>query len=107
MGLSVTKPVFGVSGKARLKPVSSTTENSLKSEISLEASLDMILSKKMNNKGADQGMLFAAPETGFSCRGPYGPCLLLHANNKCADQPAHSHSLISTFVISSLESILS
>ena len=62
MGLSATKPVFGVSIKGRLKPVSSTTENSLKSEISLEASLDMILSKKINNKGADQWMLFATPK---------------------------------------------
>ena len=30
---------------------------------------------------------------------------LLHANNKDQDQPAHSHSLISTFVIRYLESI--
>ena len=31
---------------------------------------------------------------------------LLHANNKGADQPAHVHSLLSTFVICSLESVM-
>ena len=45
MGLTETKPVFGVSNKVRLKPVSSATENSYKIEISPVASLDMILSK--------------------------------------------------------------
>ena len=44
MGLVTTKPVFGVSDKARLKPVSSATETSYNIEISLQASLDMILS---------------------------------------------------------------
>ena len=42
----------------------------------------------------------------------YGPrrektCLLGLANNKGADQPAHPRSLISTFVIRFLESIIS
>ena len=46
MGLDTTKPVFGVSDKARIKPVSSATETSQKIEISPVASLDMILSKK-------------------------------------------------------------
>ena len=46
MGLIARKPVFGVSDKGRLKPVSSATETKWKNEISLEASLDMILSKK-------------------------------------------------------------
>ena len=61
LGLDVTKPVFGVFHKVRLKPVSSATETSQKIEISLIASLDMILSKISkyvskdgNNKGADQ-----------------------------------------------------
>ena len=45
MGLVVTKPVFGVSEKARLKPVSSATETNLKIEISLVASLDIVLYK--------------------------------------------------------------
>ena len=30
--------------------------------------------------------------------------LILHANNKCADQPAHPHRLISAFVIHYLKS---
>ena len=42
----------------------------------------------------------------------YGPrrektCLPGFANNKDADQPAHSHSLINPFVIRFLESIVS
>ena len=42
----------------------------------------------------------------------YGPCrektcLLEVANNKGPDQPAHSHSLISAFVIRLLKSIIS
>ena len=46
MGLNVTRPVFRISDKARLKPVSSAIETSWKIEISLVASLDMILFKK-------------------------------------------------------------
>ena len=38
-------PVFDVSNKARLKPVSSATKTSYKIEMSLVASLDMVLSK--------------------------------------------------------------
>ena len=45
MGCDVTKPVFGVSDKARLKPISSATETSLKIKFSLVACLDVILSK--------------------------------------------------------------
>ena len=33
-------------------------------------------------------------------------CLMPYANNKRADQPAHPRSLISTFVVRCLESIL-
>ena len=54
LGLVETKPVFGVSVKARYKPVSSATETSLTIQISPEASLCMKLSKKANNEGADQ-----------------------------------------------------
>ena len=54
MDLNATYPVFGVFDKARLKLVSSATETSLKIEILLVASLDMVLSKKVNNKGTDQ-----------------------------------------------------
>ena len=48
MGLIARKHVFGVSDKANFKPVSSATETSP------VASLHIILSKKANNKGADQ-----------------------------------------------------
>ena len=34
-------------------------------------------------------------------------CLMPNANNKGADQPAHSRSLISTFVVRCLDSIIS
>ena len=34
-------------------------------------------------------------------------CLRGFANNKCADQPAHPHSLISAFVIGFLKSTIS
>ena len=45
---SLTKPVFGVSDKVRLKPVSSATETSQKIEVSPTCieRLEMILSKK-------------------------------------------------------------
>ena len=41
----------------------------------------------------------------------YGPghaktCLIPYANNKGADQPAHSRSLISTFVVRCLDSMI-
>ena len=53
MGLNVTKPVFGVSDKMRLKPVSSATETNKKIEFSVVANLDMImiLSKTQITKG--------------------------------------------------------
>ena len=44
MGRTVRKPVFRVSEKVRLKPVSSATVTSQKIEISSVESLDMILS---------------------------------------------------------------
>ena len=50
MGLDVRKPVFWGSAKVRLKPVSSATDNSYEIEISLGASLDMVLSKKRTAK---------------------------------------------------------
>ena len=45
MGLVMIKPVFGVSDKAGIKPVSSATETSSKNKILPVASLDMILTK--------------------------------------------------------------
>ena len=43
--------------------------------------------------------------------GVFGPghakmCLMIYANNKGADQPAHPRSLISTFVVRCLDSIM-
>ena len=38
--------------------------------------------------------------------GPAKTCLMPYANNECADQPAHPHSLISTFVVRYLGSMI-
>ena len=74
-GSDATKPVFEVSDKTRLKPVSSATETSLKIEILLVASLDMILSNTQITKalirlcgyaGKSAPLLFANPEDRFS-----------------------------------------
>ena len=47
--------------------------------------------------------------TFYSVNGPgYAKtCLMPYANNKGADQPAHPRSLISAFVVRSLDSIIS
>ena len=77
MGRVARKPVFKVSEKARLKPISSATETiaSKKIEMSLVASLDMIFSKKRITKalislrgyaGWSAYMVFANPEDRFS-----------------------------------------
>ena len=50
MGSGTRKPVFCVSEKVRLKPVSSATETSEKKEILLIANLDMIHSNKRIKK---------------------------------------------------------
>ena len=81
MGLVATKHVFGVSDKARLKPVSSATETSYKTEILLAASLNMVLSKMRITKALirlrecavwSAPVLFANPwKQVFSCWGPY------------------------------------
>ena len=83
MGRVVTKPVFGVPDKARLKPVSSATETSWKIEISPVASLHMILSIKRITKalirlrgcaGWSEPVLLANPRRQvFSRRGPNDP----------------------------------
>ena len=74
MGLAMRKPVFGVSDKARLKPVPSAIGTSLKLEILLLSSLDMILSKKRITKskaGWLAPLLFAHHRRKvFSRRGP-------------------------------------
>ena len=54
MGLNRTKPVFGVSDKARRKPVSSATETSLKIEIFACSKYRYDTFQQENNKGADQ-----------------------------------------------------
>ena len=44
----------------------------------------------------------------FTCEpGHEKMCLMPYANNKGADQPVHPRSLISTFVVSCLDSIIS
>ena len=74
LGLGATTPVFGVSDKARLKPVSSAIEISWKNEISFAARLDMILSKmwKTNALISLRGSPgWSAPRRpGFLRRGP-------------------------------------
>ena len=75
------KPVFGVSDKTSFKPVSLATETIQKIEISLVASLDMILCNKRITKalirlrgraGWSAPVLFANPRRQvFSCQGPY------------------------------------
>ena len=79
IGRDVTKPVFGVSYKARIKPVSPATETSKKIEISLVASFDIKL-KTTNSKGADQSaqmrrlvcafVVRKPPKTGFLASKP-------------------------------------
>ena len=70
MGIDATKPIFGVSHKTNLKPVSPTTEASEKIENLHAASLDMILSNKRIAKSTDQTALvwalLANPEDRFS-----------------------------------------
>ena len=86
MGRDPRKPVFRVSDKGRLKPVSSAKETSRKIEISREASLDMILSKTRITKvlirlrrcaGWSVPLLFANYRRQvFSRRGPYSHVIL-------------------------------
>ena len=81
MGLDMRKPVFGVSKKESFKPVSSVTETSKKIEISLVASLDMVLSNMQITKalfslrgcaGWSGPVLFTNPRRQvFSHQGPY------------------------------------
>ena len=66
----MSKAVFGLSNKARLKPVSS--ETSKKIEISLEATLDDTF-QRANNKGTDQSA--QTPKTGFLASRP--KCMIL------------------------------
>ena len=117
MSLVARKPVFGVSDKARLKPVSSATETSWKNEISLVASLDIELHKTRITKvlirlrgcaGWSAPVLFANPRRQvFSRQGPNGelrgiwPCYLSFkiANDKGADQTARMRSLVCAFVV--------
>ena len=47
------------------------------------------------------------PSTNLFEPGHEKMCLMSYANNKGADQPAHPHSLISTFVVCCLDSIIS
>ena len=81
MGLIAPKPVFRVSNKTRLKPVSSATETSWKIEILLIASIDMIMSNEQITKvlirlcgctGWSAPLLFAVHQRHvFLCKGSY------------------------------------
>ena len=74
MGLSKTKPVFGVSEKARLKPLSSATENFACTKFRYDTF------QYANNKGADQSkqmrrlvctfVVRKPPKTGFLASRP-------------------------------------
>ena len=84
LGLDATKPVFGVSVKAKFKPVSSATETCQKIEISLVKSLDMILYNKRITKalirlrscaGWSAPLWFAnLRRQVFTQRGPFNTC---------------------------------
>ena len=76
MGLDATKPVFGVSDKAGLKPVSSATETYSRIFL-LEASFNMLLSKKRITKALINLHIL---KTVFSHQGPF-------ESNKDVDYP--------------------
>ena len=87
MGLNRTKPVFGVSDKARRKPVSSATETSLKIENFACSKYRYDTFQQENNKGADQtvqaGLRLYCPQsqkTGFLS--PYIKVNANHISNK-------------------------
>ena len=107
MGLDARKPVIRVSDKASFKPDSLVTETSLKIEISLVASLDMVLSNKQLTKalislrrcaGWSAPLLFANPRRQvFSRRGPDGKnsaggknISILHLSCRTSDYNFHS-----------------
>ena len=66
LGPVATKPVFGVSDKASLKPVSSATETIQRNEISLIVRSHILLSKKRITKALircwSAPVLFANPQ---------------------------------------------
>ena len=83
MGLDATKPAFGVTNKARIKPVSPATETRKKIEISLVASLDIKLSNKRITKAliSLRKLVCAVvvrkpPKTGFLTSRPIYPLTL-------------------------------
>ena len=80
MGLDRTKPVFGVSHNARLKPVSLATETGSKNEIWLVAILDLILYKKQIRKALINLQRFA----GWSA-----PLLFAHSKDRFSRIEAH------------------
>ena len=81
LGINTTKPVFWVSDKARLKPVSWATETSWKIENLLVASLDMILS----NRGITKALIKL-----YRCAGWSVPLLLANSENRFSRVEAHS-----------------
>ena len=68
VGLNVTKPVFHVSDKARLKPVSLALETSQKIEISPVASVDILSNRGITKVPIRLVCAFVVhepPKTGF------------------------------------------
>ena len=108
MGLVVTKSVFGVSEKARHKPVSLTTETSLKTEISLVASFDIVLYKKQITKalirlrgcaGWSVPVLFTNPRRQvFSRRGPYCTFTINFVNFLILEYTQYTHKSLSSWL---------
>ena len=70
MGIHVIKPVFGVSDKARLKPVSSATETSWKIENCACSKSLYDTFQKANNKCADQSVRMRRLVCAFVVRKP-------------------------------------
>ena len=68
------------------------------------------MTKAMTPKTTDQNIWFLNDRIRFNLHcepGHEKMCLMLYANNKGADQPAHPRSLISAFVVRCLDSIIS
>ena len=85
MDLVATKPVFGVSDQAMLKPDPSITETSKKIEIKLKESSDMILSKKRITK---------ALISLRGCAGWFAPLLFANLKDRFSHVVAHIIMLV-------------
>ena len=87
MSLNMTKPVFRVSDKGRLKPVSTAIEISKKIGISLVASLDMQLSVLLSNKRITKALIRLCVCGGWST-----PLLFANPEDRVSRVEAHMFS---------------